>query len=563
MSRAPTVALLACAATGCLRDVTPELGADRTVDVGVPLSWGKPDGSEVDWDFGDGAHARGAAVRHTFVTPGRYAVQTLRNGVTLAHVMLEAIPRPVVHAIPEAADGALFLPRVNGRLEGVVDFAEKIVGPDSMQRFLDASVLASVALESRAVQGEAGIGLFTLPGFKGLIGLVAVQNPAAVVRVIEQRFARMGAGFAQAADGTFRIGGPSGETLALLVDRGYVFLIVPQPAASVGSTADPAVAIQAIRMASNDGIEKAVAPLDGLANTTGELLLRITTPHQTEVRTLLVAATLSGTTLSVDGKLLASGPLWDVQKSPRSPLLKAAPDGFVAALSLSISPGDMAPVVTSLLAAPERAAALMRWGFSMEDVDALTRTLAGDAAFLAYFDPAGFFAHLAEADARPEPRGALLGRAGLTQPAVLERLLHSRLAESGAVARGGASYQLPFDGLPGGVRLHVSGDVLEVRAGEGPLSQHTLDVPAVFGERHGAGAFADGHVSLFLDMGQLLHQLEQPLSVPGLSGARLSILQGFSAEFARRLTPIDQIFVDVVPDASGARVRGTLTLRPR
>src|SRR5215207_3304896 len=75
-----SVLALALAATGCRRVAKPALGADRTVEAGMPVDFGsKAEGApELSWDFGQGASLRkGAHVSHAFARTGTFTVRAL------------------------------------------------------------------------------------------------------------------------------------------------------------------------------------------------------------------------------------------------------------------------------------------------------------------------------------------------------------------------------------------------------------------------------------------------------------------------------------------------------
>ncbi|MBX7102070.1 MAG: hypothetical protein K1X89_30425, partial [Myxococcaceae bacterium] len=77
------------------------------------------------------------------------------------------------------------------------------------------------------------------------------------------------------------------------------------------------------------------------------------------------------------------------------------------------------------------------------------------------------------------------------------------------------------------------------------------------------GAFGPGHTSAFVDVGQLLAELEQPRQIPGLDAARLVTVQGFTMAFAQQLTSVGTAFLDLEPKGRRIAVRGALTLRQK
>jgi hypothetical protein len=496
-------------------------------------------------------------------------VRALEGGEERAAVTLEVIQRPVVHAIPQTADGALYLARIRGGLEPAIDFAEKLIGPDPVQRFLESAVLPSVALDDASVEPEGGIGLFTLAGFRGLAGLLAARDAAALSRAVERRFERMGAGLSQNVDGSVRVHSPQGAELAVFADRGYVYLIVPQPGVSSGEgSTDPGVAVRAISESPPAGLEgSGRLKWDGVGPGSAYLFLQVVGGREGRVRSVVASLSLADLTLRMEGALWAEGPLWRLDGATAPPLVDAAPGSPVAAASISASPRELTAAALSLLTEPAREATLARWGMRPADLEQLADALSGTAALLVYFDSGAFFAHLAEKDARPEPRGALLGSAGLARAEGLDELLQARLRAADVrferdLADGQPRYRLSAPGFSS-AELKVGARELSLRAGESLSARPVKDVAAELRARFGPGAFGPRHVSAVLDVGELARELEAPTTVPGLSTQRLALLQGFSVEFLRQLTSIDTAFVDLVAIPEGARARGSLTLRRR
>jgi hypothetical protein len=144
-SRLPRVVLfgllLALAAPGCRRAARPELGADRTVEAGLPVDFGsRAEGApELTWDLGVGAPLRkGAQVSHAFARPGTYTVRALdaKGEDELGQVKITVVARPLLRAVPLRAEAALFVPRLRGNVEPLVDFFERLVGAENAQAAL-------------------------------------------------------------------------------------------------------------------------------------------------------------------------------------------------------------------------------------------------------------------------------------------------------------------------------------------------------------------------------------------------------------------------------------------
>ncbi|MFP2933286.1 PKD domain-containing protein [Pyxidicoccus sp. 3LG] len=183
--------------SGCRRAVRPDLGQDRAVEAGVPVELGSREegAAAVTWELGDGTPPQEAArLSHAFARPGAYTVRALHEGEEVGRVQLTVVPRPVLRAVPAEAQTVLWVPQLRGSVESLVDFYERLIGPENARRSLEEAPLVSLLLRSldggpSVVDPDEGFGFFLLPEFDGVVALLGIQEPDealdAVVRELE------------------------------------------------------------------------------------------------------------------------------------------------------------------------------------------------------------------------------------------------------------------------------------------------------------------------------------------------------------------------------------------
>ena len=103
---------------------------------------------------------------------------------------------------------------------------------------------------------------------------------------------------------------------------------------------------------------------------------------------------------------------------------------------------------------------------------------------------------------------------------------------------------------------------LFAKAGSGIDERESVDLAQSLSKRFD-GAFGAGHVSVFLDVGQLRRELLQPRLMTDLDPRRALTAQALAVTLLDRLTQLDSALIDLSPAADGAVVQAVLTLRPR
>lgn len=586
-------ALLALAGSGCRRAARPDMGGERTVEAGVELRFGSasPEAPVATWEFGDGKQATGREVTHAWARAGTYTVRALVEGEEQGRAQVQVVPRPVLRAIPPQADIAVFIPELRGNVQVLVDFYEQLVGTERAMELLESTPLAWLVLQSveegeGIVDPEEGGGFFTLPDFKGTVGVLGVaEGPAAVGALVEE-VERRGVTARREEDGTVYLEQPAGSPWALFVDRGYLYLVVPDteeepgegeeqtepqgPQASEGR--DLAGVVALVRGQGGAGLSE--DPLLGelrekVGPGTVHVFAREEQVQAGDVRGLWGTLRVKQDQAELEGFIAAELPA-QREQAPSPALLERAPAGPVVALWVSLPPQELAALTFGAPDSERRTRTLQRMrelGVEGAQAAALLESLRGDVGLLAWFDAVAFFRNLVQGRQRPEPRGSLLVEAGLTRAGPmatwLERWLEStgERVEKGREKDGTTRLRLRLLEQP--AVISVSADRAALRAGE-PLEKRPVeDVGRALRERFGQGAFGPGHISLMVDVGRVRAELEAPERVPGVPQAQLDVMRSLAFTLLEQLPPVELLFFDYASEQSGGRFRARLELRPR
>ncbi len=572
-------------ATGCFHAAKPELGPNRTVEAGVPVEFGSTQegAPSVTWDFGDGTPAQKAShVSHAFARSGTYAVRALEGSTEVGHAQLTVVPRPVLRAIPADATVAIYVPQLRGSVEPLVDFYERLVGPEIAQRQLEEMpflpmVLQSVKGDTSAVDPEEGFGLFAVPTFEGTVALLGVTDGQAAMDAVIKEFESEGHKAQRQGDGSARIEISGVEPVTAFLDRGYLYLAMPQKEeAKEGETVKTSTSSP-----DAEGLRRYVAGFTGPGLSESPLLSRLRAKvaegsvyilsqfPKKEVEEgfpgFFASLGVKEGRAELDGFVAADKPLLKGKPGPVPALLEKAPLGPVAAAMMSIPPEELASLLFGAPGSPRRAEAQESWRKEGIDAEPLISALRGDVTLLVYFDAPAFYRNFL-LNKRPEPRGAVLLEAGLTRSEPVVAAL-TKVFEEGSWSvessqeKNVTRFRTRVMDQP--LVVSVAADRLSLQAGEALDARPRGNVGATLRDRFGASAFGPSHLSLMVDMGRLRAEMEAPEQVPGVPQGQLSAAKAFGEAFLDQLTPFDHAFLDFSPEEGGARVRGRVVVRTR
>ncbi|MCP3141292.1 PKD domain-containing protein [Pyxidicoccus xibeiensis] len=587
------VAAVGLGGSGCRRAVKPDLGQDRAVEAGVPVELGSREegAAAVTWELGDGTPPQQAAsVSHAFARPGAYTVRALHDGEEVGRVRLTVVPRPVLRAVPAEAQTVLWVSQVRGGVEPLVDFYERLIGPENARRTLEEAPLVSLLLRGldggpSVVDPEEGFGFFLLPDFDGVVALLGIQDPKEALDAVVGELEGAGHEVLPRSDGSARVvPGDGGPPMLLFEDRGYLYLAVPDSPdapeegvpvqAQLEGTPDVEVARAAVRGLSGAGISEVplLGELRGKVAEGSVYLYSGAPPDEAgeeagPVRGFFASLVVRPERLDLDGFLSSSRPLLSGATAPASALLQQAAMGPMAAAQLSVPPEELAKLAFGSPGSPRRARTLERWRQQGLDAEALLKALRGDVAMLVYFDAGAFFRNFLR-EKRPEPRGTVVVEAGLASAEPVLALIDRQLEDLSLLSARVSSQKLP-DGMlyrtvlrEQPVELRITSQRATLLAGEVLEGRARGDVGTALRERFGGEAFGAGHVSVMLDLGRLREDLRAAKDVPGVPPGQLEAAKAFTGALMDQLTPLDSAFLDFSLAEGGARLKGRVSLRP-
>jgi hypothetical protein len=571
-------------AAGCHRAAKPEMGPERTVEAGVPVEFGSAQegAPEVTWNFGDGTPTQKAArVSYAFPRSGTFTVQALEGTSEVGRVLITVVPRPVLRAIPDDATVAIYMPQLRGAVEPLVDFYERLVGPDTAQQQIEAApflpmVLQSVRGGSTAVDPEEGFGLFAVPSFEGSVALLGVTDGPAAMDAVIKEFEAGGIPVQRQADGSVRIAPRESEPLTLFLDRGYLYLAMPEreepeegePVSASVSSPDAEGLRRHVTGFTGPGLSE--SPL--LTTLRGKveegsvyLFTRIPKEEAEGFPGAFASLRVNEGRAELDGFFAADKPLLAGKQGPVPALLEKAPVGPVAAAMVSIPPDELMTTLVGAPGSPRRAEAMASWRQAGIDAEGLVGAVRGDLTMLVYFDAPAFYRNFLN-NKRPEPRGSVLLEAGLTRSEPVVEALTKAFAEGAwnvetVKEKGITRFRTRVMDQP--LVLSVAADRLSLQAGEALDARPRENVGAGLRERFGSNAFGPGHLSLMVDMGRLRAEMDAPSQVPGVPAGQLAAAKAFGGAFLDQLTPFEHAFLDLTPEQGGARLRGRIVVRTR
>lgn len=593
------VVAMALTGPGCRGVVKPEAGGNRTVEAGVPVDFGSEgrDAPVVSWDFGDGSPARsGARVAHAFERPGTYAVRALDKESVLASATLTVVPRPVLRAIPDDAEVAIFFPQLRGNVDPLMGFMSQLVGESQVLQTLDAVPLLALVLrevtggQARVVDPEEGLGFFSLPRFEGSVVLLGVADTQAAVDAVVKEVRSRGARVVRREpQGTVFLRRDNGLPMVVFPDRGYLYVVVPdapepeseeegaprQVLAEVGE--DSFAAVEEVRAhiqgASGAGLSEQPL-LTALRAKVGAGNVHVFARPEgadasASIQGLWAALTFQDTRADLEGWVVSDKSLFQGGTAPGSELLARAPLGPIAALTVSLPPETLAKLVFGAPGSERRARTEQRMasqGLDAAGVQGMLGALRGDVSLLAYLDAPAFYRNLLKGAQLPEPRGSVLLQAGLVRPEPVLEWLTGVLKSRGQpfeVLKQGAATRLRTRVFGQPVDVSLTADRLTLHGGESLAARAQGGVGEALRQRFGAQGFEPGHLSAMVDMGRVRSELDSPREVPGVPPQQLPVARALVGTLIDQLPPVESLFLDFAPEQGGGRFRMSTVLRSR
>lgn len=535
-------------ASSCVRAVREER-REQPIDTGQPVAFSAEGVRR--WDFGDGSPTRdGQVVEHAFAKAGRYDVRAFEKERVTDHLSVLVQPREVFRAVAPGAEAALVF-RTLDEVAPAIDFLERVGSPAMAQQLIDRSPVLHFILEPGAAGGAAldrseGAGAYLPAGARALVTFVGVLDDAAALRTFREFL--VDHGWHPEDGGEFVTAGLHGR---LLIDRGTLYFVTAE------SDEQATRAAQAVKDAPTRGLETEVAMASALAElASGGVAVVARKDLAARTKGTLKPGTwsiaLGALRLGRDegrlvGRLIADQPLWQTPPVSRpARLLSHAPEGLVAALSMDV---PLAEVIDALgLSRPEDG--------DDDELRAGLAVLSRRLDLTLSFDVEEFLAATIRSGGRPSPRVTLLGETlvpdRIAVGAVLERALARRRAPYERVVEKGVTVwrtRLEQQAL----EVALDPETLFLRWGRPLAGVDPIDLVAQL-SRRAEGACGPGHVTAFVDVGQLGRDLLEPRMVPGLDPRKVITTQALSSTFLTQLTAVDQVFVDLAPAPTGATV---------
>lgn len=554
--------LLLVLCCGCVRAVREER-REQAIDTGLVTTF-RAEGVR-RWDFGDGQAATGAEASHAFARAGRYEVKAFDDDRLTDRVTVLVQPRDPFRAIAPSAEAVLVF-RSLDELAPTVDFLERIASPATVERALERTPVFAFALDPGPKGGAAldrleGAGLYLPAGLNAAVAFVGVQDGPAATEAFSQWLLEHQYRADADTPGRFSVDGDLAE---LFVDRGTLFLVTGSDWKVL------AKASRLVKEAPARGLETdpiAAAGVSALAS--GGVAMLVTPKAAQRARKQLSGArwsiALAALKFSKDqarlaGRILAGTPLW-TSPPPSRPqrLLSHAPDGPVALFSADVPVSQV----------------LETFGVGLDDDDgdddgpevrAGLSVLSRRIDLALYFDVELFLAATLAARGRPTPRVTLLGESAVPDreavAGALGQLLKRRREPFESASEKGTTIWRTrvLDDQP--LELALDPDTLYARLGRALAGHTPTDFVTQLSARS-EGACGPGHLTAFVDLGQLNRELLEPRMVPGLDPRRVVMTQALTSTFLSQLTAVDTVLLDVAPAPTGATVLLEVTLTRR
>jgi hypothetical protein len=487
------------------------------------------------------------------------------------------VARSVIAATPPDATDLLFVTDVTDSLEPAIDAFEAVLGAEEAQAFLDGAPLPALAMqmlagkpaEEHGLSPKAGLGLFRLPGFSGAVGLVAVTHGERALAAVERQLEELGGVAQRAPAGSTRVVMPDGRGFALFLDRGYLYMALPDPVEPLAGPEAPGLAL--------DELVRRVraAPPAGLAGSgifrqlrarvgRGDIQLFLGPGVLPGTGGALVSFALEPERIQIDGFVHGGQLLMGPPTATQGGLLSRAPSGPLLAARLSMAPdaliafllGEGGEEVRELFEARGR-----QLGLSAERI---LSAFGGEISMLLYVEPTRLLGALMEGSGERGFPGTMIFECSVKEPAVAKAYAAAWMSSAGyRFTRQDKSGVTRLRTVASGQRVEVEirQDRLRVTTGTPQRVRPQVDIAQEVRTWAGPKVFAPGHTTIALDLAPLQSDLHRPLELEGFDSQELESMQGHASLLLRQLTRVEQVVLDVGPEEGGARVSGRIVFQ--
>ncbi|MDP1827386.1 MAG: hypothetical protein Q8L48_29190 [Archangium sp.] len=519
------------------------------------------------WDFGDQSPAVTARqTTHAFSRAGRYVVRSYEGESLREQVTLVVSPRAAFHLVPPDARFAV-IARGLEDFAPAVDFGERLAGPESTQSWLDGAPLLGWAFEQASagngglVDAREGLATFAWEDADDTrLSVVGITDGPGALAALKAWLVEHGWAALSPVQGLWRY---EQETRALdvFVDRGALYA-VDAPLTHRLPGAQARIAAAPARGLESDGA--VASALDQLPS--GGLVLFSRAPEALSWRFVTAAVRIAGDEARLEGRLHGPAPLWAAQPSlPGTRLLSHAPEGPVLVAAASLPPSELAALWLGAPGTPRRKQLELELLAQGTDVERAVAAFAGVFELCVYADVPGFVRTTLQAGGRPQPQGTVLFEAPVVSAEPIEALADAMARRWELTLTKTRDKQLrlwrgPAFGRP--LEAALTEKSLFAKAGSAVDGREPVDLNQVLSSRFD-GAFTPGHVSIYLDVGQLRRELLQPRLMPDVDPRRQLTAQALAVTLLDRLSQLDSALFDLSPAPEGATIQAVLRLRPR
>lgn len=523
--------------------------------------------SERRWDFGDQSPPVTAQqTTHAFAKAGRYVVKSYEGEALREQLTLVVSPRAAFHLVPPDARFAV-IARGLEDFGPAIDFGERLAGPDSTQAWLEGAPLLGWAFEQASagtsgwVDAREGLATFAWADAEDTrLSVVGITDGAKALEALKTWLGEHGWAAIPPVQGLWRY---ENETRALdvFVDRGALYAVDTPIAQRIPSAQSRIAAASALGLEADGAVASA---LDQLPS--GGLVIFSRAPEALSWRFATAAVRIAGDEARLEGRLHGKAPLWAPQPAlGATRFLARAPEAPVVVASASLPPAELAALWLGAPGTQRRKRLELELLAQGTDVDRAIAAFTGVFELCVYADVPGFVRSTLQAGGRPQPQGTLLFEAPVSSPEAIEALIDAVGLRWDLDLTKAREQQLRL------WRGRLSGRALEValterslfaKAGSPIDEREPVDLAQQLGKRFD-GAFGAGHVSLFLDVGQLRRELLMPKLMTDIDPRRALTAQALAVTLLDGLSQLDSALFDLAPASEGASVQAVLKLRPR